>query len=261
MPVTPPRARRPAPPAKAPSLPAGVPRFPYVDRTRHPTINLVFLAPFLLMYILCWWSVGDAVETQAAASLRSLLRLFGPRGLFVLTLITCLALCGVVLVRLRVARADAGVYPGMLIEGIVYGLLLEHMAWMLTKVLPVGEWMGIPLARLPAGLPEVRALGIAIGAGIFEELLFRGLLCMGILHAVRHVLGADRWSSGAIAVVASALLFSAYHHWGPGGEPWSAINFTFRFHAGLILGAIFLGRGLGIAAFAHGFYDALVLLA
>lgn len=251
--------RPPTPPDGA--LPAdGLPRFPYLDRTRHLTVNLVFLAPFLLIYILCWWSVGDAVETQAAASLRSLLRLFGPRGLFVLTLVACLTLCAVVLVRLRVARADAGVFPGMILEGLVYGFLLEQMAWMLTKVVPVGRWMGIPLARLPAGLTEVRALGIAVGAGIFEELLFRGLLCAGIHHAMRHVLGADRWSSGTVAVVVSALLFSAYHHWGPGGEPWSALHFTFRVHAGLLLGAVFMGRGLGIAAFAHGFYDALVLL-
>jgi membrane protease YdiL (CAAX protease family) len=237
-----------------------LPRFPYLDRTRHVAVNLVFLAPFLLIYMLCWWSVGDGVETQAAASRRSLLRLLGPRGTFVLTLVTCLALCAFLLLRLKAAKADAGVFPGMILEGIVYGFLLEQMAWMLTKVAPVGQWMGIPLARLPAGSHEVRALGIAVGAGIFEEVLFRGLACAGLFHAMRHVVGADRWTSGLVAVVVSAFLFAAYHHCGSGGEPWNAVRFTYRFHAGLLLGGVFLGRGLGIAAFAHGFYDALVLL-
>jgi len=106
----------------------------------------------------------------------------------------------------------------------------------------------------------VRSLGIAIGAGIFEELLFRGVICYAAYRALRTVVGADRVSAGVVAVVLSAVLFSAYHHWGPGGEPWDAFRFTFRFHAGVLLGVVFLTRGLGIAAFAHGFYDALILL-
>src|SRR5262249_14846656 len=115
------------------------------------------------------------------------------------------------------------------------------------------------LFRLPNG-GDVRGLGIALGAGIFEELVFRGVLCFGVYRALRAVFGADRWSAGSIAVVISALTFSAYHHWGFGGEPWDAARFTFRFHAGALLGVVFLTRGLAIAAIAHGFYDALVLL-
>lgn len=236
-------------------------RFPYVERTRHLSINLLFLMPWLLIYLLCWWSAGEGVETQAAASLRGLLRLLGPRGLFALTLCTCLALCAVVMSRLGSAREDVAVFPGMMIEGLLYGFLLEGTATVMTRLLPVGKWAGIGLAfHLPAGMSEVRSLGIAVGAGIFEELLFRGGVCFGLYRALRSVLGADRWSAGTVAVVVSAFLFSAYHHWGPGGEPWDALRFTFRFHAGVVLGVIFLTRGLGIAAFAHGFYDALVLL-
>ena len=77
---------------------------------------------------------------------------------------------------------------------------------------------------------------------------------------LKDVLGADRWSAGIVAVLGSAAVFAAYHHWGPGGEAWDAARFTFRLHAGALLGVVFLTRGLGIAAFAHGFYDALVLV-
>jgi hypothetical protein len=55
-------------------------------------------------------------------------------------------------------------------------------------------------------------------------------------------------------------VFSGYHHWGVGGEPYVAEVFAFRFWAGATLGAIFLLRGIGIAALAHGFYDVLVLV-
>jgi hypothetical protein len=36
--------------------------------------------------------------------------------------------------------------------------------------------------------------------------------------------------------------------------------FALRFRARVALGGIFLVRGLGIAAFAHGFYDVLVIV-
>lgn len=245
-----PRGRRRA----SPPLP-----FPddYLARTRGLSVNVIFLTPLLLAYLACWWWAGDGIETQAAASLRTLLRLLGRRGLFILTLCTCLALLAALLARMRSAKANAPVLPWMAVEGITYGLLLHVVASALSAVLPVGRWLG--LFRLPGG-NEVRSLGIALGAGIFEELLFRGVLCFGVYRALRAVFGADRWSAGTVAVVLSALTFSAYHHWGLGGEPWDAVRFTFRFHAGALLGVVFLTRGLGVAALAHGFYDALVLL-
>ncbi len=256
--------RRAKPPAKAPTrprrgTPPAPPRWDYLERTRHLPINLLFLAPWFLVYLLCWWSAGDVVETEAARSIRSALRLLGRPALFVLTLCTALLLCGVVLTRLRAARADAGVFPLMIVEGVAYGFLLPEIATRLAGILPVGRWIGL-FAGGATGLDLVRRLGIAVGAGIFEEAVFRGVVCYGLFRALKDGLGADRWSAGVAAVVASAWLFSAYHHWGPGGEPWEAARFAYRFHAGLVLGTVFLTRGIGIAAFAHGFYDAMVLL-
>jgi membrane protease YdiL (CAAX protease family) len=247
------RRRRLAPP----ETPAPA-RWPYVERTRHLGINLLFLAPWLLVYLLCWWLVGDAVETSAAESLRRGLRVLGTRGLLVVTICGCLGVCAWLIVRLRSATADAAVFPGMILEGLFYGWALGLVAEVLTAVLPVGRWIGL---FGPAALAaDLRNFGMAIGAGIFEELVFRGLLCFGLFRVLRHVVGTDRWTAGVAAVVVSAAVFSAYHHWGVGGEPWDATRFAFRFHAGVVLGAIFLARGLGIAAFAHGFYDALVLV-
>jgi membrane protease YdiL (CAAX protease family) len=235
------------------------PRWDYAERTRALSVNVVFLAPWLLIYVLCWVSAGEGVETAASRSVTGLLRLLGPRALFVLTLVTALALCGLVLVRVRGRVGDARVFPLMLAEGVAFGFALMFLADLASRVLPVGRWVGLFAAHGP--VEDVRRLGVAVGAGIFEELLFRGLLCYGALRLLKDVVGADRWTSRIVAVVASAAVFSAYHHWGVGAEPWSAEAFTFRFHAGVLLGAVFLARGLGIAAFAHGFYDALVFFA
>ena len=234
------------------------PRWDYLERTRHLSVNLVFLAPWCLVYVLCRLLAGPEVETAAAVSLATPLRLLGTRALLVLTLLVSLALCALVVVRLRTRGTDARVFPGMLLEGIGYGLALGVVAGALSRALPVGRWVGLFVGGAPRD--DVRALGIAVGAGIFEELLFRGLVCLGLVRLLRDVVGADRWTAWVGSVLLSAAAFSAYHHWGGGAEPWDAAVFTYRFHAGLVLGAVFLTRGLGIAAFAHGFYDAIVLL-
>jgi membrane protease YdiL (CAAX protease family) len=230
----------------------------YFRRTRELHVNLVFLMPWLLVYVVCWAWAGDAVETQAASWLRNGLRLLGGRALFVVTVVVALGLAAFVLARLREARKDAAVFPLMAAEGALYGLLLYGAGTVLSRLLPVGRWIG--LFAWGDVTAQVQALGTSVGAGIFEELVFRGGVCWAAFHVLRDVLGADRWSAGIVAVLASAALFSAYHHWGPGGEPWDAARFTFRMHAGALLGVVFLTRGLGIAAFAHGLYDALVLL-
>jgi membrane protease YdiL (CAAX protease family) len=251
------RARAPRGERSARGRAVGLPLLPpdYVERTRALPVNVVVLAPLFLAYLACWAWAGEAIETLAAQRLRLLIGLLGKRGLLIVSLCTCLALLAALLARGRAARANAPVIPWMIAEGVAYGLLLQACASALSAVLPVGKWLG--LFRWPE---DLRGLGIALGAGIFEELVFRGFLCFGIYRAMRAVVGADRWSAGAAAVVISALTFSAYHHWGAGGEPWDAVRFTFRFHAGVLLGAVFLTRGLAIAAVAHGFYDALVLL-
>src|SRR5438128_1870477 len=83
---------------------------------------------------------------------------------------------------------------------------LQYAAAALSFALPVGRW--ILLSRWAAAEADMRGLGIAVGAGIFEELVFRGVLCFALFRTLRTVIGADRLSAGAIAVVASALLFA-----------------------------------------------------
>lgn len=247
-------------PARALHLPALLPPS-YVDRTKDASINVLFLMPWVGIYLLCWFTVGPEVENQVAASFGRLLAALGRTGRLLVALAAALGLTAFVVARHRAPRrADAPVFTGMMIEGVVYGLLLETVAWALTRALPVGKWTGIGLYHLPRGFAEVRTLGIAVGAGLFEELVFRGILCLGLHHLLRLALGAHRALAATIAVVVSAAVFSAYHHWGAGGEPWEAVRFTFRLHAGIVLGAIFLSRGLGIAALTHAFYDVLVLL-
>jgi membrane protease YdiL (CAAX protease family) len=68
----------------------------------------------------------------------------------------------------------------------------------------------------------------------------------------------SRVLSAAVAMVLSALAFSAAHHVGPCGETLVNRVFVFRALAGLFFGLLYLTRGFGIAVGAHACYDVIV---
>jgi membrane protease YdiL (CAAX protease family) len=248
-------------------LPIGALPADYLNRTRALPVNLLFLMPWVLVYQLALFFTRSPVDNAAAAWLRALVAALGRDGLVLVTLGVALGLCAVVLARARDATRDRGIFGGMLLEGLCYGACLGTAASVLADGLPMGRLVEIARPARAAGeaLQEMRFdiqdLGLAVGAGIFEELLFRGVLLCGLHALLRHALGTDRVTAAVCAVLLSAYVFSDYHHWGATGEPYDARVFAFRFHAGVLLGAVYLARGLGIAAFAHGFYDVLVLSA
>ena len=233
----------------------------YVSRTRELPVNLLFIVPWLALYQLCLFAAKCPVDNAAGAWVKTLIGALGRNGLIAFSLLVCALLFFVVYVRAREATRDRGVFGGMLLEGLLYGATLGVVAKLLASHLPLGRM--VPLAGVD-GLEAMRCtverLGLALGAGVFEEFVFRGLLLFGVYGLLRHIVGTDRFSAGIVAILVSAWLFSGYHHWGPTGEPYDSAVFSFRFWAGAALGTVFLTRGLGIAAFAHGFYDVLVMV-
>src|SRR5262249_32075232 len=135
-------------------------------------------------------------------------------------------------------------------------------------VFAVGLWGAckflVPLlataVQLPPGTecdPGVQQVVSFVGAGIYEEMLFRLLLFSALTWLLRQ---AEFNGPGArsLAALLSALLFSLAHHIGPQGELFNAQVFLFRTVAGLYFAALYHFRGFGIAVGAHAGYDVLV---
>ena len=101
-----------------------------------------------------------------------------------------------------------------------------------------------------------------LGAGVYEELLFR-LLLLPLLAWVLRQTKLSPAAAMSVAVLLSSLLFAAAHHVGPYGEPFTSVGsfypkFFFRTLAGIFFGLLFVYRGFGIAAGTHAGYDLLV---
>ena len=102
---------------------------------------------------------------------------------------------------------------------------------------------------------------VSLGAGVYEELVFRVLLVSGLLALARLVFGLGTFAASAFAVVMGALIFSAFHYIGPYGDPLEVPSFVFRTVAGLAFSGLYVTRGFGITAWTHALYDVFLLFA
>jgi membrane protease YdiL (CAAX protease family) len=117
-----------------------------------------------------------------------------------------------------------------------------------------------PAAALNTATPALRQLVTYLGAGIYEEALFR-LALFSSLAAILRALELPQVMAVAVAAVASAVFFSTAHHLGPYGQTYSNYLFLFRLAAGLYFALLYQFRGFGIAVGAHACYNLMVSIA
>lgn len=239
----------------------------YYDVSRTQTYSLLFAVPLLLLYELgaAWLATGPgpALRNGADVMLRTLLAAGGVHGTLAFTGVLLGAALFVVILERRRKRIPVrpSVFAAMLAESVVYALLLGVVVGTATQWLLHGIGFRLALdAGTVAQLPLLHGVVLSMGAGIYEELVFRVLL-VGGLAAVFLASGLARAQAGVFAALLAALVFSAFHYIGPYGDPWALGSFTFRFLAGLVFSGLYLLRGFGIAAWTHALYDIFLFLA
>ena len=217
---------------------------------RSVSLNLVFVIPLLVLYEVGIRCTGAGLHNAAEVMLKDLRLFLGPWALrwfhwFLVAAATALFFRAV----LRKGPWFS-CYLAMLVESLLWALLLGPGLSLLVG----GVFLDHPLTAGSGSDLSVRML-LSVGAGVYEELLFRlGILGGGFLLFVR-LFRAPRGTALFLAVGISAFLFAAYHHLGPYGEPFTPFLFFFRLGAGVALGLLFMARGLGVAVYLHVFYD------
>jgi hypothetical protein len=236
----------------------------YWQRSRAPRYSLLFALPLLVFY-----QVLAVLLTHGTRSVRN-----GAdailQGLFIaiagswgpLLFMVCLIGGGLWIVvrdlRAHGMRLRVGVFAGMLAESILLALLFGFLVGGVTSGL-----LGLlqTLALAPARqLDWWTRVMVSLGAGIYEELLFRVLLVGALAAAARALLGWRPVPAGVAATLAGAAIFSAFHYLGPYGDRLQLYSFVFRMVAGLFFSGLYLARGFGITACTHALYDVALLL-
>jgi hypothetical protein len=233
--------------------------------SREPRYSLSFAFPLLVVYEVLAFSLshGDeaAVRNGADVLLKRLFMTLGGRN--GLVLFGALLVGGGAAIVLRDLRRSGKLelrfFIYMFAESVCYALVFGVVTGTLTGLLLPGIALVGPhlslLAIAPSGLSLPSQLMISLGAGIYEELLFRVILVSGLAWVARRIFGWNASAAGIFAVVLGALIFSAFHYIGPYGEPLELGSFTFRTVAGLLFSGLYLLRGFGITAWTHALYD------
>jgi hypothetical protein len=236
----------------------------YFRLTRKHSYALLFALPLLVLY-----EVGAAfiagsshgLRNGADVLLRTLLAAGGVHSTLVFT--SVLVLGATVLVARERRRENiplrAPVFMGMMAESVVYALVFGSVVGYLTQWLLGGFRLAADGAAPMDQLPIAPAVVLSLGAGFYEELLFRVLLVGGLLAAFKHF-GWGKTGGKVAAALLAALIFSAFHYIGPYAYPLELGSFTFRFLSGLALNALFITRGFGITAWTHALYDVFVVV-
>ena len=96
---------------------------------------------------------------------------------------------------------------------------------------------------------------LSIGAGIWEELIFRFGLISVFVYFINSVFRYGKAFSLLLSLFLSGAIFSLFHYIGTYGDIFTWKIFILRTIAGIFLGVVFLFRGLGISVYTHIFYD------
>lgn len=233
----------------------------YWAESYRPLASLALIAPILLVYELGILAQGPAAARNGAdVWLRMFLDEAGFGQFFLLPVLTIGILLGWHYTTRQPWRLARGTLAGMVIEcaalSVCLWLVLQIQGALLEIVASGIATPSEPVANLGASDRLCGLIGY-LGAGVYEELLFR-LMLLPAAAWILHRMGLSWTVSLVAAVVTTSLLFAAAHHIGPHGEPLSGFLFLFRFLAGAFFCILFIKRGFGIAAGTHAGYDILV---
>ncbi|MFC1738390.1 CPBP family intramembrane glutamic endopeptidase [Planctomycetota bacterium] len=267
----------------------------YLERTSRPVYAIVFLLPFIVFYelgtLLLNTDLLNETQTRVVAFiwLQKSLESIGFGGKF--TWVAPPLAVVVILITLQLSsrkrwRFRIGDTGPMAIECIllavpliVFSLLLNTSSVSqndsnrfekesLSASVEFAVSCAVTNDSVPAGqkpiYPSRGKLLLAdiitgLGAGIYEELIFRLILICALMMLFQDVFGFSHKNSIILAVLVSAAMFSAHHHidflTGRQGAEFTMAKFVFRTIAGVYFAVVFAIRGFGITAGTHAFYD------
>lgn len=227
----------------------------YWEAAKCPLQILAFLLPLIIFYEMALTFLLQSQENvRTVLAHKYLLRFFdafhiAPEG--------ALHLGGIAIIVVLVVWHLLNREPWR-VQWPFVGLMAVETLFVTLPLLVLSQIIQKPLAvdGLAAANPQtlhdlgfLSKFAISIGAGLYEELMFRMLL-IAVIHTLLVDVGRASNNLGAgIAVVVSAAAFAAYH------PLENAVQGMFLFLAGLYFGGVYVLRGFGIVVGVHALYD------
>ncbi len=229
----------------------------YGELTHRPLHCLVFLLPLLAVYELGVCAIqaahpgGPGVKLVAEDLLERFLAACGATAFHLPPLAVVAILVSWQIFSREPWKVHWPTILGMTGESLLLALPLLALNSLLGYV-GVGR-----LAAFAADRSGVwyEHLILSVGAGIYEELLFRLMLISVLSFLLIDLLRVPRHYGLAAIIVISSAAFALQHQVPLGSEPFVPARFSFRLLAGGFLASVFVMRGFAVAVGCHAFYD------
>lgn len=221
----------------------------YLRETRRPIYSAALLSPFFIIYHAGTFFLGTTYINGADALIIRLLSLISVRSIFASALIL-LACFLVWQIRTRASWK---------IDSVKLLLLFVESCFFAGLLFFVFGWLSVHLSRqVPHSPGAIERLVLYCGAGIYEELVFRGFLLGALLLVLTRGMKIKKIPATVWSTVLASLLFSMFHYIGPSSDTFSMASFMQRLLGGLYFSALFVSRGFGVTAASHAIYDLIV---
>lgn len=246
----------------------------YATVSMRPLYVLAFLLPLIVLYevgssLYLSDSAHGMVETIRAQSiLVGFFQDFGVAGRFVPALALIAVLLAWQVLKDDPWRVRPAVLPVMLLESFGWTVPLVVLI-ALVQLIGAGSGgaggappavQGAPGAGLLLALPWQARVTISIGAGLYEELLFR-MVAMAALHLVFVDLARMTERVGiTLAIVLTAGAFAVYHDVTTPDGQVQVLRAVSLLCAGAYFGVVYWLRGFGIVVALHAMYDIFALV-
>jgi hypothetical protein len=231
----------------------------YFDVTRTATYGFLAALPLLLLYevmiLVADRTGGAGVRVGAEVWIKQLFRQLTPSWVVVFGLIVVVA--GVAIVaseRHKNLPLKPNYFGSMIAESAIYAVVIAVVVSQVVGLV----FRPTMLASSDLSFGLFTNIALSIGAGLYEELVFRVFLVGGLFLALKALTGRPKPAYIAAALL-GAVAFSWVHYVGPLGDTFTFASFAFRFLFGLALNVVFLVRGFGVAAWTHALYDVFVV--
>ena len=227
----------------------------YFKKTRSPFYSFIFTIPLFFIYEvgIIFLSKDNMVVVRNGADflLRSAFEVFGIFSLYGLGVLFFIGFISTYYLFFRFDdnKIQAEFLFIMVIESVFWATILYFLLakFMLVLMNPIGKTI-------------IQQVTLAIGAGIYEEFLFRLVLISVLSRLIGFVFLWENVYRKLAALILAAIMFSAFHFVGDYGDYFSIELFLLRSFAGIILGILYFIRGFGITAYSHSIYDLIVLI-
>ena len=227
----------------------------YLRYTRSPLYSLLFTLPLFIIY-----EIGLLLSTSedlsylrngADALMRKMLSVFGINGLFWIGGVFLVGFF-IIYILQKYSWDEYEIKSRYFISMVFESMIWSYLLFIFMSNMHI-------LLMVTNGHRVIQNVTLAIGAGIYEEILFRVILIFLFNYIFALVFQWNNYLKIFISIIFASVFFSLFHFIGEFSDYFSFNIFMIRFLAGIALGILYYFRGFGITAWTHSLYDLIVL--